>query len=137
MIKEKSEKKEKAKMQGEKTLAVTRIGIIGLGGIATGKHISELVKIKEAPITAICDINEEKLKTVGDKLDIDSARRFVDYHDLIACADVDAVEICTPNYLHVPMAVEAVKAGITDGTNPCGLIPRYQAAIMALRASKK
>ena len=32
---------------------------------------------------------------------------------------------------------EAVKAGITDGTNPCGLIPRYQAAIMALRASKK
>ena len=32
---------------------------------------------------------------------------------------------------------EAVKAGITDGSNPCGLIPRYQAAIMALRASKK
>lgn len=32
---------------------------------------------------------------------------------------------------------EAVKAGITDGTNPCGLIPRYQAAIMALRALKK
>lgn len=32
---------------------------------------------------------------------------------------------------------EAIKAGITDGTNPCGLIPRYQAAIMALRAAKK
>lgn len=32
---------------------------------------------------------------------------------------------------------EAVKAGITDGSNPCGMIPRYQAAIMALRASKK
>ena len=32
---------------------------------------------------------------------------------------------------------EAVKAGITDGSDPCGLIPRYQAAIMALRASKK
>lgn len=31
---------------------------------------------------------------------------------------------------------EAVEAGLTDGTNPCGLIPRYQAAIMALRASK-
>lgn len=32
---------------------------------------------------------------------------------------------------------EAVAAGITDGTNPMQLIPRYQAAIMALRASKQ
>lgn len=31
---------------------------------------------------------------------------------------------------------EAIDAGITDGTRPMQLIPRYQAAIMALRASK-
>ena len=31
---------------------------------------------------------------------------------------------------------EAVDAGITDGTRPMQLIPRYQAAIMALRAMK-
>ena len=31
---------------------------------------------------------------------------------------------------------EAKKAGITDGANPMQLIPRYQAAIMALRAAK-
>ena len=31
---------------------------------------------------------------------------------------------------------EAVSAGITDGSNPMELIPRYQAAIMALRAKK-
>lgn len=31
----------------------------------------------------------------------------------------------------------AVAAGITDGTNPMALIPRYQAAIMAYRALKK
>ena len=31
---------------------------------------------------------------------------------------------------------EAKKAGITDGANPMQLIPRYQAAIMALRAMK-
>lgn len=29
---------------------------------------------------------------------------------------------------------KAVELGITDGTNPCAFIPRYQAAIMALRA---
>jgi hypothetical protein len=31
---------------------------------------------------------------------------------------------------------EAVKMGITDGTRPMELIPRYQAAIMAKRAAK-
>lgn len=31
---------------------------------------------------------------------------------------------------------EAVELGITDGSNPCQLVPRYQAAIMALRAVK-
>jgi N-acetyl-anhydromuramyl-L-alanine amidase AmpD len=31
---------------------------------------------------------------------------------------------------------QAVAAGITDGTNPMQLIPRYQAAIMAYRAKK-
>lgn len=31
---------------------------------------------------------------------------------------------------------EAKAAGITDGTNPMQMIPRYQAAIMALRAKK-
>ena len=32
---------------------------------------------------------------------------------------------------------EAVRLGITDGKDPAALIPRYQAAIMALRAIKR
>ena len=32
---------------------------------------------------------------------------------------------------------EAVKLGITDGTNPCQLVPRWQAVIMAKRAREK
>lgn len=32
---------------------------------------------------------------------------------------------------------EAVKAGITDGYNPCQLVPRWQAALMAYRAKPK
>ncbi len=89
----------------------TRIGIIGLGGIAHGRHIPELVKIENAQIVAVCDIDAKKLRDTGDELGIPEAYRFTDYRDLIACPDVDAVEICTPNHLHVPMAVEAVKAG--------------------------
>ena len=87
-----------------------KIGIIGLGGISK-KHIKELSQIKECNITAICDIDEKKLCAVGEELKIPTENRFKDYRELINCKDVDAVEICTPNHLHVPMSVAAVEAG--------------------------
>lgn len=88
-----------------------RIGIIGVGGIANGVHIPGIEKSTNGVVTAICDIDEKALKKTGDKLGLPENRRFKDHMDLINCPDVDAVEICTPNYLHVPFAVDAIKAG--------------------------
>lgn len=90
---------------------MVRIGIIGVGGIAQGVHIKELLDCKDAKITAICDIDKNTLKTVGDRLGIDEEYRFENYNDLINCDVVDAVEICTPNYLHVKMAIDTINAG--------------------------
>ena len=87
-----------------------KIGIIGMGRISA-VHIDGIKKAGTAQITAVCDIDESKLKAAGDELGIPEEFRFTDYHDLIACPEVEAVEICTPNYLHVPMATAAVKAG--------------------------
>ena len=44
--------------------------------------------------------------------------------------------------MQVPAGVQeeyrqAVEAGITDGKDPCRLVPRWQAAIMAKRAAEK
>lgn len=88
-----------------------KIGIIGVGRVAVNHHISGLKSVKDAKITAICDIDENKLKEVGDSLNIPEKYRFIDYNDLINCDEVQAIEICTPNYLHVEMALAAVKAG--------------------------
>lgn len=90
---------------------MVRIGIIGLGGIARDVHIPGIAEATGGRLTAICDPKESMLKEIGDKYGIPENRRFQDYRELIRCADVDAVEICTPNFLHVPMAVEAVRAG--------------------------
>ncbi|MBQ3530135.1 MAG: Gfo/Idh/MocA family oxidoreductase [Oscillospiraceae bacterium] len=87
-----------------------KIGIIGLGGISV-KHIREIQACDKAKISAVCDINPETLKKVGDQLGIPESNRFTNYKDLIACNDVEAVEICTPNYLHIPMAMDVVAAG--------------------------
>lgn len=37
--------------------------------------------------------------------------RFTDYHELIACSEVDAVDICTPNVSHCEIGMEAVRMG--------------------------
>lgn len=91
-------------------MKTVRIGIIGVGGIARA-HIAGLQQCPDAKITAICDIKPQRLQEVGDRLNIPAERRFLRYEDLIACPDVDAVQICTPNHLHIPMAVESVRAG--------------------------
>ena len=41
-----------------------------------------------------------------------------------------------PEWAEAELA-EAVKLGITDGQNPCQLVPRYQAAIMAMRTMER
>lgn len=87
-----------------------RVGIIGMGRISA-VHISGLKEAKDAQIVAVCDIDEQKLNEAGDSLGIPPEYRFTDFRKLIRCDIVDAVEICTPNYLHVPMAYEAVRAG--------------------------
>lgn len=84
------------------------IGIIGCGGIANGRHITELLEIPECKITALCDIDEVALKKTAERIGIDEEHCYKDYKKLVECKEVDAVEICTPNYLHIPMAEYAV-----------------------------
>ena len=88
-----------------------RVGIIGVGGIAQGVHLPQLLESPDAIVTAVCDIDTDTLNKVGDRCHIPQDHRFTDYHDLVRCPDVDAVEVCTPNNMHIPCAVAAVQAG--------------------------
>ena len=100
---------------------MVKIGIIGVGRISA-THIAGIKKYGNSIITAICDIDEDKLNSVGDSLNIPKEFRFKNYIDLINCDEVEAVEICTPNYLHVPMAIDTVKAGkAVEIEKPLGL----------------
>ncbi len=88
-----------------------RVGSVGLGGIWGGVHQPGIDRSPDLKLVAICDIDEKKLNETGDRLGIDPSHRFLDYHDLVNCPDVDAVDICTPNDVHFPVAMAAVKAG--------------------------
>lgn len=87
------------------------IGIVGLGMIATGVHLPGIQKCPDLELKAICDTDPEAVKAAQALYGIDDAHCFTDFKDLINCPEVDAVDICTPNYLHFPVAKYAIEAG--------------------------
>ena len=88
---------------------VIRVGSVGLGEIWNGVHQPGIARSEQLQLTAICDIDREKLDAVGTRLGIEPAYRFIDYRDLIGCPQVDAVDISTPNDCHYEIALAAVK----------------------------
>ena len=44
-------------------------GVIGCGGIANGKHMPSLAKVKNAKMVAFCDIIEERCVAAAKKLE--------------------------------------------------------------------
>ena len=88
-----------------------KIGIIGLGGIGKGRHLREMLACENAEIVALCDIDPERIESARKLITIPDEKCYTDYRELIADPEVEAVEICTPNYLHAEMAVAALRAG--------------------------
>jgi predicted dehydrogenase len=86
------------------------MGIIGMGGISN-VHEQGILRSPNLAVSAVCEIIPERLKARADRLELPENRRFLDYNDLIACDEVDAVSICTPNDRHNEMALACIRAG--------------------------
>ena len=81
-------------------------GLIGAGG--RGRYLNQYFQKLGAECAAIADVYqpnlETALKTAPD------AKRYVDYHDLLAQPGLDAVVIATPDHHHCPMLLAALDA---------------------------
>lgn len=90
-------------------MKTVNIGIIGAGGIATNAHLPAYQNCPNANIVAVADINEAALEKAKNNFNIPNA--FTDYRDLLKMDEVDAVSVCTPNYMHMDPAIAALRAG--------------------------
>lgn len=81
-----------------------KIGIIGVGNMGSA-HVVSIGQLANAKLTAICDINPEKLK----RYNPEEIQLFTDSKEFFRKADIDAVIVATPHYFHVPLAIEALK----------------------------
>ncbi|MCE7791113.1 Gfo/Idh/MocA family oxidoreductase [Salipaludibacillus sp. CUR1] len=86
-----------------------KMGIIGAGGIAKGRHLPAYKSLGDrVAVTSICDINPEKAREAARLFDIPKV--YDNYIDLFS--EVDAVTICTPNKYHADITIDALNAGV-------------------------
>ncbi len=90
---------------------IVKIGIIGCGGIANGKHMPALSKIKEVQMVAFCDIVEERAVNAAKKYGVEDAKVYTDYKELLKDKDIEVIHVLTPNRSHSMITVDALEAG--------------------------
>jgi virulence factor len=85
-----------------------KIGMIGAGGRAQ-THYASLAEMSDAEMTAICDLNEERLKSTADKYGI--RERYTDYRLMLKKMDFDAVYIIMQPTFLGPLVTYSLKRG--------------------------
>ena len=88
-----------------------KVGIIGCGGIANGKHMPNLKNIAEVEMVAFCDIIPERAEKAAKDFGTPDAKVYVDYKELLADETIDVVHVCTPNREHAQISIDAMYAG--------------------------
>ena len=88
-----------------------RVGIIGCGGIANGKHMPNIKKVPGVEMVAFCDIVIEKAEKAKAQYGTPDAKVYEDYKKLLEDKSIDVVHVCTPNRAHSFITVDALDAG--------------------------
>ena len=85
-----------------------RVALIGTG-VISHQHMERYGKIPNAKVVAACDIDKKKLEAWGERYQVKDL--YTDYRELLKRDDIDGVDVCLHNNLHVPMSLEVLKAG--------------------------
>jgi len=88
-----------------------KVGIIGCGGIANGKHMPSLKQVAEAEMVAFCDLVIERAQEAAKNYGTPDAKVYVDYKELLKDESIDVVHVLTPNRAHSFITVDALDAG--------------------------
>ena len=81
-----------------------KVGLIGAGGIARGRHIPCFQRNPKAALVAIADVAEGAAERVSREFGIPAY--YTDYSEMIDKEGLDAVVICTPNKYHAPVTID-------------------------------
>ncbi len=87
-----------------------KIGIIGCGGIANGKHMPSLKVLPDVEMVAFCDIIRERAEKAAQEYGTPDAKVYTDYKELLKDKEIDIVHVLTPNREHAEITIDALYA---------------------------
>lgn len=90
---------------------VYRVGIVGCGGIANGKHMPALKKLPNVELAAFCDLIPERAQNAAKEYGAQGAKVYATYQELVADPTLDVVHVLTPNKSHAPITIAALEGG--------------------------
>ena len=87
-----------------------RVGLVGVGAVPQTAHLPILSKMRGAQLVALCDNDGAKARALGERFG--GPAIYTDIEDLLELEQLDAVIIATPNHLHEPHVLAALRAGV-------------------------
>jgi len=87
-----------------------KVGIIGCGAIAHGKHLKALAKIDKVEMVAFCDIIVKRAEKAAKEFGVEGARVYESYTEMLENEKLDIVHVCTPNSSHAPISIAAMES---------------------------
>ena len=90
-----------------------QVAVIGIHGIGGG-HVRRIVKRHGARVAALCDVDQQVLERVQEKVKDATGHTpkvVEDFRHVLDDKTIDAVVIATPHHGHCPIAIPALQAG--------------------------
>ena len=88
-----------------------KVGIVGCGGIAA-VHALALSQMEQIELMAFADIKKDRADAFVQKYGAKDAKSYASLEEMLEDSGIESLHICTPHYLHVPMAIAALEKGI-------------------------
>lgn len=109
-----------------------KVAVIGCGSISV-MHLDSIVSMEDVQLVAVCDIKADRAEKAAAKY---NAKAYTDHKEMLANEQLDAVHICLPHYLHVPVACDAFEAGVNVlSEKPMSI--RYEDAVRAVELAEE
>lgn len=97
------------------------IAVIGCGRQSVNPNIPQLLTSEHASLVAVCDVDEWRLDNAVRQVNDEYSKQkgttykgckgYKDYRDVLQNKNIDAVMLSLPDHWHVPMSIDAARAG--------------------------
>jgi len=84
-------------------------GIIGLGNMAN-RFASSIKEVRNAKLLGIASKSFFRLRSFGEKYNIEKKYRYKDYSEILNCKEIDAIYVSTLNNTHPDIIIKAAEA---------------------------